>query len=158
MQRRTFLKRTACAAATFTAHTVRNLPVAAAGAAATSPTAPGDAIRRGRLARWEKNIIASFSPSSTGWSSPKRISIRLIATNRDFMWNHVVAGAKFQRIDGGQPDPRWENSPGVLWTALVPYNDVIRKVFVANHNPTGWDGLVKTPWFTGVSALVRVAA
>ena len=29
-------------------------------------------------------------------------------------------GAKFQRIDGGKPDPRWKDSPGVLWTALVP--------------------------------------
>ena len=39
----------------------------------------------------------------------------LIATNRDFMWNHKVKGAKFQRIDGESPDPRWRNSPGVLW-------------------------------------------
>jgi hypothetical protein len=32
---------------------------------------------------------------------------RLIATNRDFMWNRQLSGARFQRIDGGQPDPRW---------------------------------------------------
>ena len=37
---------------------------------------------------------------------------RLIATNRDFMWNQQIKGAKFQRIDGGKPDPRWNNSPG----------------------------------------------
>jgi hypothetical protein len=72
---------------------------------------------------------------------------RLVATNRDFMWNQQVSGAKFQRIDGGRPDPRWKNSPGVLWTALVPYDQTLRKIFVANHNPSGWGGLSATPWF-----------
>ena len=38
---------------------------------------------------------------------------RLIATNRDFMWNQEMHPAKFQRIDGGKMDPRWKNSPGV---------------------------------------------
>ena len=60
---------------------------------------------------------------------------RLITTNRDFMWNQQVSGAKFRRIDGGQPDPRWSSSPGVLWTALVPYDDLLRKIFLANHHP-----------------------
>ena len=32
---------------------------------------------------------------------------RLIATNRDFMWNKQIRGANFQRIDGGKPDARW---------------------------------------------------
>ena len=72
---------------------------------------------------------------------------RLVATNRDFMWNRQVQGAKFQRIDGGQPDPRWKNSPGVLWTALVPHDDVLRKVFEANHRPDAWGGLATTPWY-----------
>jgi hypothetical protein len=70
---------------------------------------------------------------------------RLIATNRDFMWNGQVAGAKFQRIDGGEPDPRWKESPGVLWTALVPYDEKLRQVFEANHNPGSWGGLSATP-------------
>jgi len=72
---------------------------------------------------------------------------RLIATNRDFMWNQQVAGARFQRIDGGQPDPRWKNSPGVLWTALVPYDPTLKRIFLANHNPSDWGGLSATPWF-----------
>jgi len=72
---------------------------------------------------------------------------RLIATNRDFMWNQQISGAKFQRIDGGEPDARWKDSPGVLWTALVPYDETLRKIFLANHNPAGWDGLAKAPWF-----------
>jgi hypothetical protein len=72
---------------------------------------------------------------------------RLIATNRDFMWNQRMEGARFQRIDGGETDPRWKNSPGVLWTALVPYDDVLRKIFLANHNPSGWGGIAGTPWF-----------
>jgi hypothetical protein len=33
---------------------------------------------------------------------------RLVATNRDFMWNDELHGARFQRIDGGQADPRWK--------------------------------------------------
>jgi hypothetical protein len=72
---------------------------------------------------------------------------RLIATNRDFMWNRQITGAKFQRIDGGESDARWKDSPGVLWTALVPYDETLRKVFLENHNPAGWGGLVVTPWF-----------
>ena len=70
---------------------------------------------------------------------------RLIATNRDFMWNRKVRGAKFQRIDGGKPDRRWARTPGVLWTALAPHDATLRKVFEANHNPAGWGGLSATP-------------
>ncbi len=70
---------------------------------------------------------------------------RLIATNRDFMWNKQVKGAKFQRIDGGEPDARWKNTPGVLWEALTPYDATLRKVFEANHDPGGWGGLSVTP-------------
>ncbi len=75
---------------------------------------------------------------------------RLIATNRDFMWNQDLANAKFQRIDGGKVDPRWKNSPGKLWTALVPYDQTLGKVFLANHEPSGWGGLVATPWFVSL--------
>jgi hypothetical protein len=72
---------------------------------------------------------------------------RLIATNRDFMWNKQIKGAKFQRLDGGEPDPRWKESPGVLWTALVPYDDTLRKIFEANHNSASWGGLSATPHY-----------
>jgi hypothetical protein len=72
---------------------------------------------------------------------------RLIATNRDFMWNKELQPARFQRIDGGEPDPRWKNSPGVLWTALAPYDETLRKIFVANHNPSTWGSMITTPWF-----------
>ena len=77
---------------------------------------------------------------------------RLISTNRDYMWDHQVAGAKFQRIDGGQPDPRWQNSPGVLWDALIPYDQTLRRIFVANHRLDGWSGLSATPWFLWLAA------
>jgi hypothetical protein len=70
----------------------------------------------------------------------------LIATNRDFMWNHELTNARFQRIDGGQPDPRWKNSPGLLWTPLIPYDETLRKIFLANHNPASWGGIAETPW------------
>ena len=72
---------------------------------------------------------------------------RLIATNRDFMWNQQLPNAKFRSIDGGKPDVRWKDSPGVLWTALVPYDETLRKIFVQNHNPASWGGLAATPWF-----------
>jgi hypothetical protein len=72
---------------------------------------------------------------------------KLIATNRDFMWNHQVEQAQFQRIDGGEPDARWKNTPGCLWTALVPHDETLRKVFVANHQPDSWGGIALTPWF-----------
>ncbi|MGD0093582.1 MAG: hypothetical protein ABSE73_27045 [Planctomycetota bacterium] len=70
---------------------------------------------------------------------------RLVATNRDFMWNKQVTGAGFQRIDGGKPDNRWAKSPGVLWVALLPYDETLRKVFESNHDPAGWGGLSATP-------------
>jgi hypothetical protein len=70
---------------------------------------------------------------------------RLIATNRDVMWNGRVAGAAFGRLDGGAADKRWAKTPGVLWTALVPYDVALRKVFEANHDPAGWGGLSGTP-------------
>ena len=72
---------------------------------------------------------------------------KLIATNRDFMWNGQIQGAKFQRIDGGVPDSRWAKTPGVLWVALVPYAAVLRKIFEENHNPDSWGGLSATPWY-----------
>ncbi len=72
---------------------------------------------------------------------------RLIATNRDFMWNHQIEGARFRRIDGDKPDPRWAESPGVLWTALAPYDDTLRQIFEANHKPESWGGLATTPWY-----------
>jgi hypothetical protein len=72
---------------------------------------------------------------------------RLMATNRDYMWNQKVEGAAFQRMDGGEADARWKDSPGVLWTALTAYDETLRKVFLANHKPGSWGGLTTTPWF-----------
>ena len=89
-------------------------------------------------------IVAAFEH---GLVFTREDTQRLVVTNRDFMWNQQVTDAKFQRIDGGRPDPRWKNSPGVLWTSLVPYDQTLRKVFLANHNPSGWGGLSATPWF-----------
>jgi hypothetical protein len=83
---------------------------------------------------------------------------RLIATNRDYMWNHEVQGAQFKRIDGGEPDKRWAKSPGVLWAALTPYDETLRKVFEANHNPAGWGGLSLTPWYLSRFAPGRTTA
>jgi hypothetical protein len=77
---------------------------------------------------------------------------RLISTNRDFMWNQHIPGAKFQRIDGGPPDPRWPDTPGVLWNALIPYDETLRNIFVANHRPDSWGSLRTTPWFLTLAA------
>ena len=48
---------------------------------------------------------------------------RLIATNRDFMWNQKVEGAAFQSIDGGAADPRWKDTP----RRLVDRADTLRR-------------------------------
>jgi hypothetical protein len=71
------------------------------------------------------------------------------------MWNGRIEGAKFQRIDGGQPDQRWKDTPGVLWTSLVLYDETLRKVFEANHNPASWGGLSTTPWYLSVQIRKR---
>ena len=101
----------------------------------------------GIVAAFEHGLV--FSPSDLQ---------RLIATNRDFMWNQQLEGAKFQRLDGGQPDERWKDSPGVLWTALVPYDDTLRKIFLTNHNPSSWGGLELTPWFLAREAAGQAAS
>jgi hypothetical protein len=77
---------------------------------------------------------------------------RLIATNRDYMWNGKIDRAKFQRIDGEAPDARWKNSPGVLWDALIPYDARLQKVFEANNNPQSWGGMAATPWYLSLAA------
>ncbi len=91
-----------------------------------------------------EGIVAAFEH---GLVFTKEDMDRLIATNRDFMWNQQISGARFQRIDGGRPDSRWKDSPGVLWTSLAPYDETLRKVFLANHDPSSWGGLSVTPWF-----------
>lgn len=83
---------------------------------------------------------------------------RLIATNRDFMWNHQLAGARFERIDGGVPDPRWKDSPGTLWTALVLYDETLKRIFLATHDPASWGGLSLTPWFLAHDVQERTKA
>jgi hypothetical protein len=83
---------------------------------------------------------------------------RLIATNRDFMWNKQVKNAKFQMIDGGKPDPRWPDEPGELWEALAPFDPTLREIFIANYNPGGWGGLWTPEWvlrFSGKSGAGR---
>ena len=75
----------------------------------------------------------------------------LIATNRDFMWDGSLVGAKFRRIDGGEPDARWRATPGCLWPALLPHDATLRGVFEANHDPAGWGGLGLTPWYLHLS-------
>jgi hypothetical protein len=77
---------------------------------------------------------------------------RLVATNRDFMWNQKLPGVKFRRIDGGGSDLRWKNTPGMLWTPLVQYDETLRKIFVATNDPGGWGGMAPTPWFLALAA------
>lgn len=76
----------------------------------------------------------------------------LIATNRDFMWDGNLYPATFRRIDGGPVDQRWKDSPGLLWTALVRYDQTLRRVFEANHRPASWSGLATTPWYVALSS------
>ncbi len=80
---------------------------------------------------------------------------RLVATNRDFMWDQHVVGAHFKRIDGEAPDSRWKDSPGVLWSALVRYDPTLRQIFEANHRPDSWGGLAATPKYIYECRAVR---
>ena len=89
-----------------------------------------------------EGIVAAYEH---GLVFTKEDIARLIATNRDFMWNQQVKDAKFQRIDGEKADTRWAKTPGVLWIFLAPYDPTLRKVFEANHVPASWGGLNATP-------------
>ncbi len=35
----------------------------------------------------------------------------------------------------------------MLWLALTPYDNTLRKVFEADHDPATWGGLSATPWY-----------
>jgi hypothetical protein len=119
------------------------------------PGVPWDTNPDGSLKHWVGvhpnggyygvDVAAIAAAYEHGLVFTKEDVARLIATNRDFMWNQQIKNAKFQRIDGGKPDPRWARSPGVLWTALAPYDPTLRKIFEANHDPGDWGGLSLTP-------------
>ena len=81
--------------------------------------------------------------------------VRLVATNRDFMWDQHVENAHFKRIDGEAAYLRWKNSPGVLWSALVRYDATLRNIFEANHRPDSWGGLAATPKYLSDFGAVR---
>jgi len=75
---------------------------------------------------------------------------RLVATNRDFMWNQQIKKAGFRRIDGASEYQRWPrmypgSNHGLLWTALVPYDPMLRRIFEANNQPGNWVGVTATP-------------
>lgn len=97
------------------------------------------------------DIEAIVDAYEHGWVFDKSDIDRLIATNRDFMWNQKLENARFQRIDGGEPDIRWKNTPGLLWTPLVPHDATLKKIFLANHDPAGWGGMAATPWFLALA-------
>ncbi|MGO8704721.1 MAG: hypothetical protein ACLQVA_12965 [Candidatus Brocadiia bacterium] len=119
------------------------------------PGVPWDTNADGSLKHWVgvhpnggyylTDVTAIVAAYEHGLVFTREDIARLIATNRDFMWNQQIKGAKFQRIDGEKADPRWANSPGLLWTPLAPYDPTLRKIFEANHNPGGWGGLTATP-------------
>ena len=75
--------------------------------------------------------------TSTGSSPPTAISC---GTGR-------LKNPEFQRIDGEKPAARVP--PGLLWTALAPYDPTLRKIFEAEAtaDPASWEGLgfVATP-------------
>ena len=91
-----------------------------------------------------ESIVAAYE---NGFVFTRADIDKLIRTNRDFMWNQNVEQASFRRIDGGPADERWKNTPGVLWTALVPHDGTLRRIFLSNHNPGAWNGMWVTPWF-----------
>ena len=120
------------------------------------PAGPWDYKPDGSLKLWvgvhpnggyyDINVRGMVAAYEHGLVFTKEDIARLIATNRDFMWNQQIKNAKFQRIDGEKPDARWANSPGVLWSALASYDPTLRKIFEANFNPGDWGGLDTPYW------------
>jgi hypothetical protein len=119
------------------------------------PAGPWDYKPDGSLKLWEGvhpnggyyavdvgGIVAAYEH---GLVFSKEEIARLIATNRDFMWNGQIKNAQFRRIDGEPPDPNYAKTPGVLWDALAPYDPTLRKIFEANNDPSGWGGMSSTP-------------
>jgi hypothetical protein len=130
------------------------------------PGVPWDANPDGSLKHWvgvhprgeyygidSRAIVLAYEH---GLVFTKEDIARLIATNRDFMWNGQIKNAKFQRIDGGQPDQRWADDAGELWTALTPYDPTLQKIFEANFNPDDWGGLWTPEWILRFSRTSEV--
>ena len=121
------------------------------------PAGPWDHLPSGELRHWvgvhrnggyyEMDAEGMVTAFEHGLVFTKEDMLRLIATNRDGMWNQQIAGAKFQRIDGRLADDGQKIWAGTRWPSLVPYDETLRKVFVVNHDPASWDGLDLTPWF-----------
>jgi hypothetical protein len=40
----------------------------------------------------------------------------------------------------------------------VPYDETLRRVFEANHNPESWAGLSTTPWYCARQAAAATGA
>ena len=88
-----------------------------------------------------EGIVAAYEH---GLVFTKEDIARLIATNRDFMWNKQIKDAKFRRIDDKPPAPKVP--PGMLWIALTPYDPTLLKIFEANFDPSGWEGIWTAEW------------
>ncbi len=93
-----------------------------------------------------EGIVAAYEH---GLVFTKEDIARLIATNRDFMWNQQIKDAQFKRIDDRAPAPKVP--PGVLWVALTPYDPTLLKIFEANFDPSGWEGIWTSEWVTRLS-------
>lgn len=96
---------------------------------------------------YEMDVEGMITAFEHGLIFTKEDIRRLVATNRDFMWNHEMVGAKFQRIDGRLTEAGQKDWSASLWPALVPYDETLQKIFVANHQPASRGGLGLTPWF-----------
>jgi hypothetical protein len=68
-----------------------------------------------------------------------------------FVWNYWDPAGPWDY----KSDPRWKGSPGVLWTAIVPHDETLRKLFEANHKPESWGGLAITPWYCAELSKLR---
>ena len=71
---------------------------------------------------------------------------RLIATNRDFMWNKQVKNAKFQRIDGEQARPAWARRRGCSGTPWRPMTRRCGRSSWPTIDPGSWGGMDTPEW------------
>ncbi|HQG49552.1 MAG TPA: hypothetical protein PK373_10730, partial [Sedimentisphaerales bacterium] len=102
---------------------------------AAEPQPQGAASTADWLARWEKNILGDARSRSCDREMGEELGWLVSPFLSGFYYGYMATR-----------DAKWIDML-IDWTALVPYDETLRRVFIANHNPSGWGGLSTTPWF-----------
>jgi hypothetical protein len=112
------------------------------------------------LARWQKNILGDARSRYCDKEMSEAMGLHPVILMAEEILKTPALKDKFGPQAQGylklaeqvfeKLDSRgcWrEVANGGLWTALVPYDRTLRRIFMANHDPSGWGGLSATPRF-----------